>query len=129
MKNKLILILGLLNWGLGIYMLVATKTECGLGALTGAAIGSAAGTGAGLAIGGIGVAACGTGVGIPVGVVCLGLAAVSGTGGAALGGLLGETTTAMFPRELSITVLLLGCAIAIWGLFRILKERRKKAKQ
>ena len=149
MKNKLILILGLLIWGFGFYMLIATKTiqtnvpgdpHGPEGALIGGAAGAAAGTGAGLMIGGIGVAACGTGVGIPVGVVCLGLAAILGAGGAVAGKLAGdhlvpaeptviETLVPMFPQELTTTVLLLGFAVVIWGLFRILKERRKKTKQ
>ena len=56
-----------------------------VGAGVGASVGAAVGAGAGAIIGGIGVVACGTGFGIPVGVVCLGLAAVCGAIGAGVG--------------------------------------------
>ncbi len=66
-----------------------TKTR---NALIGGGLGAAAGAGAGAAIGGVGVAAMGTGIGVPVGLVCLGLAAILGTTGAVAGAAIGEET-------------------------------------
>ena len=51
-------------------------------------VGAAIGVGLGAVIGGIEVIACGTGWDIPVGVVCLGLAAVCGLAGTGIGSLI-----------------------------------------
>ena len=69
---------------------IAEFAGCGMlasvtGGAVGAGVGAAVGAGVGAVIGGIGVVACGTGFGIPVGVVCLGLAAVCGAIGAGVG--------------------------------------------
>ncbi len=59
-------------------------------AIIGGVTGGVAGAGLGALIGGIGIVACGTGVGAPVGVVCVGLAALFGGAGATTGYVTGK---------------------------------------
>lgn len=98
----------------------------------GAATGAVAGGVLGASIGGIGVALCGTGVGIPAGVVCLGLAALLGGGGAAVGAAVGapdktvstpvvEMVNAYSPMEYGI-VLGIGVFLLIGGIILCLKS-------
>ena len=80
-------------------------------AAIGGAVGVTAGAATGAAIGGIGIAACGTGIGIPVGLVCIGLAAIMGTAGAAVGAATGETSKVV---EELVPVTKTGPAYSTW---------------
>lgn len=93
---------------------VQTKTIPGTvvqNAAIGGAVGATAGVVTGASIGGIGVVLCGTGFGIPAGVVCLGLAAIMGTAGAAVGAAAGETSKVV---EEMVPVTKTGPAYSTW---------------
>ncbi len=107
------------------------------------AIGTATGAGAGVAIGtgigGVGVVCCGTGFGIPVGLVCLGIAAVLGVVGGATGYAVGKSaTTVTTVEKVSHTAPLvsswvcwglfgIGLALVAYSVWRILKVRKSTA--
>ena len=98
-------------------------------ALYGGIGGAAVGGGVGAAIGGIGIAACGTGVGIPAGVVCLGLAALLGVGGASAGYALGESDTTIahsdpaFSTWIWFMLIVLGLVCIGWSGWQMLSAR------
>ena len=122
MRKGILVLLGLLLIGIGFAMKSAYTTEViagnqGTTTVTGAAIGAVGGAATGAAIGGIGIVACGTGVGIPVGAVCLGLAAIFGTAGGAIGYNAGTpdtiVTTLIYSPILSYTVMAIGVLLII----------------
>ena len=86
-----------------------TASNIGKRAAVGAAIGAGTGAAAGgvlaACVGGVGVVACGTGIGIPVGAALLGLTALFGGAGAAVGAATGETTTTITPVITKIPIL------------------------
>ena len=97
-------------------------------AAIGGAVGVTTGVATGAAIGGIGIAACGTGIGIPVGLVCIGLAAIMGTAGAAVGAVTGETSKVVeelvpvtktgpaYSTWIWATLLIIGICLIIYGI-------------
>ena len=106
---------------------------------TGAAVGGATGCAVGAAVGGIGIAACGTGVGIPVGVVCLGAAAICALIGGGVGAAFGtpdqveqrpvvELVSAYSPYEYW-SVMIVGAIIVAIGIFLLLKSKKKYGNQ
>lgn len=122
MRKGILVLLGFLLIGIGWAMNSACTTKViegnqGTTTVAGAAIGTAAGVATGAAIGGVGVVACGTGVGIPVGLLCLGLAAVFGTAGGAIGYKSGTpdtfVTTLVYSPILSYTVMAIGVLLII----------------
>ena len=94
-------------------------------AAAGALIGGTTGAVVGSSIGVIGIAACGTGVGIPVGLVMLGLGALLGAGGAAVGHAVGEadkyvtTTSPAFSPWVWGSLMLLALGMIAWGSINI----------
>ena len=98
-------------------------------AAIGGAVGATAGAATGAAIGGIGIAACGTGIGIPVGLVCIGLAAIMGTAGAAVGAATGESSKVVevmvpvnktgpaYSTWIWVTLLIIGICIIIYAIY------------
>ena len=80
-------------------------------AAIGGAVGATAGVVTGASIGGVGVVLCGTGFGIPAGLVCIGLAAIMGTAGAAVGAATGETSKVV---EKLVPVTKTGPAYSTW---------------
>ena len=80
-------------------------------AAIGGAVGATAGVVTGASIGGVGVVLCGTGFGIPAGLVCIGLAAIMGTAGAAVGAATGETSKVV---EELVPVTKTGPAYSTW---------------
>lgn len=85
----------------------------------GAAVGAGTGVVAGTCIGGVGVACCGTGFGIPVGLVCLGIAAVLGIAGGAGGYAAGKPATTVTTIENVLYTVPLVPSWICWGLFGI----------
>ena len=80
-------------------------------AAIGGAVGATAGVVTGASIGGVGVVLCGTGFGIPAGLVCIGLAAIMGTAGVAVGAATGETSKVV---EELVPVTKTGPAYSTW---------------
>lgn len=126
MRKGILVLLGLLLIGIGFAMKSAYTTEViagnqGTTTVTGAAIGAVGGAATGAAIGGIGIVACGTGVGIPVGAVCLGLAAIFGTAGGAIGYNAGTpdtiVTTLIYSPILSYSVMAIGFFLIIIAVY------------
>ena len=108
----------------------------GITTAIGAATGAAAGGILGASIGGIGIALCGTGVGIPAGAVMLGMAALLGGGGAAIGAAVGrpdetvstpvvEMVSAYSPMEWGL-VLAIGTLLLVVGVIISFKSFAKK---
>lgn len=149
MKNSIVIVcVGILLAAIGSYMLTckvvhhSTREELKEGnkkttTAAGAIAGAATGTAAGVAIGGIGVAAMGTGIGIPVGVVCLGLAAILGSAGGGVGYALGKDDSIVlkpysyvepaFPEWICICIVVAGVLVCLYGarnLYQIARAKR-----
>jgi len=111
--------------------LVGTLTSTGnVAGAVGSAIGSVLGAGAGASIGSIGVAALGTAIGVPVGLLVVGGAAIF----SALGYVLGDAIHSYLNPPLDLLALLgnasllvVGTALLIDGVRRIIKDKRVRA--
>jgi hypothetical protein len=96
----------------------------------GAVVGAGVGAGVGAAIGGIGIVACGTGFGIPAGVVCLGLAAIIGGGGAAVGAAIKTekvivTTSPAYDTWVWLSLILIGLFLISWATWSWINGKAK----